>query len=238
MSIPQLSIQARIISSKLLTYDDIGYTYDHQNSQYDSKESSVITCNIALRSRISGKSLTTFTSKALIQNNLTTFTMKSRMSQKQGYPIPDSYNPQIAVFTETALYVKGSIKDRVLGLTTFRMKSSIKPQRTTSVSFMAFISNGQSIHMRAYIAAWRNYVQLTCSYDARSLCKKGLRMVFYTRDVYQVRSLTAQARIIRTSKKRFTVHFIVPMTEPITINTPKLNFVHLLSAKAFIGRPL
>jgi hypothetical protein len=162
--------------------------------------------------------------------------MKSRVSQRQGYPIPASYDPQIAVFTATQQTMRGSLLGLSLGIKTIGLRGRINPAKTTTFTFKAHLVSGQSFSMKANVTPWRTYVHLPCSFTVQSVAKKYLRMVFYTGGVYSVPQFTSQARIIKVAKKRFTAHFIVPMpaVTGVLTNSNSMNYKQVMGIKAFI----
>lgn len=165
--------------------------------------------------------------------------MRGRISQRQGWPVPESGDDQWYIFTETALRARGSIADVTHSEATISGRARVKPYRLTTLSTMAKLVTGQNLQMRAKITAWRTYVYLPCSFNVRKLVTKRIRMVFYTQGFYGVGILTAKARIVRTITTRFTGHFIVPI--PATTGTVltfnisgQMSYMRQLSTKAFI----
>lgn len=263
----QLSIRARISGPSPLTYDDIGFIYNHPNTTYDNRAHTVqllsIQANIlstgvqhsdtftakayialvisktfTAKSRISKGNSNTLSIKSTIQNNIATFTIKSRLSQKQGYPIPASYDPQIAVFTPTQLLLRASLSGISLGTKTIGLRCRIKPGKTVTFTGQARLVSGQSLSMKASITAWRTYVHLPCDFTVQIVAKKRLRMVFYTEGTYSTPQFTVKARIIKVARKRFTGHFIVPMpaVTGLLTNSSNITYKHVMGMKALIGR--
>lgn len=244
----QLSIRARISGPNPLTYDDIGFIYNNLYTTYDNRSQIIaIRANVipavftstktfTTKSRIQKVGLTTLSMGSSIQNNLTTFTIKTRVSQRQGYPIPASYDDQIAVFTATQQFIRASLSGLSLNTKTIGLRCRIKPGKTVTFTGQARLVSGQSLSMRANLTAWRTYVHLPCSFTVQSMVKKALRMVFYTEGVYSTYQFTIKARIIKKAKKRFTGHFIVPMpaVTGLLTNNSNTTYKHVMGMKAFI----
>jgi hypothetical protein len=249
----QLSIRARISGPTPLTYDDIGFIYNHPYAIYDNRARTVQL--LSLRSfiiHVEAPGLATFTTKtriskstsntlsilSTIQNNRANFTIKSRLSQRQGYPIPASYDPQIAVFVATQQYIRASLTGISLKTKTISLRCRIKPGKTTTFTGQARLVSGQSIGIKANIIAWKTYVHLPCDFTVQIVVKKRLRMVFYTEGTYWTPKFTTKARIVKVAKKRFTGHFIVPMpaVTGLLTNSSNTTYKHVMGIKAFIGR--
>lgn len=263
----QFSVRAHISGPTPLTYDDIGFIYNQPNTLYDNKARTVqllyVKANIlstgvqhsntftskayiaikytktfTAKSRISKGNFNTLSIRTSIQNNITTLTIKSRLSQRQGYPIPASYDPQIAVFTATQLYIRSYLKGLSLGTQTIGLRCRIKPGKTVTFTGQARLVSGQSLSMKANLTAWRTYRHLPCNFTIQIVVKKRLRMVFYTEGTYGISQFTTKARIIKVARKRFTGHFIVPMpaVTGLLTNSSNINYKYVIGMKAFIGR--
>lgn len=201
-----LSMLASI--KKVPKYDDLSLTYNALNRVYGGQLK--IVPRITMRANIATTILRTLASKArlFIGSNLE---VRGRVSQRQGWPIPNSYDEQMNVFTDTSLYIKTSISEALQYKNDLGIRSRIHPTRITTLNSRARLIAGQSMQLKAKITAWRTYIHLPCSYTIQSVVNKRLRMVFYSMGTHQTMEIGVRARVIQKKRIKFTGHFIISM---------------------------
>ena len=107
-----------------------------------------------------------------------TFLMQARLSRRQGWPIPDSDDPGLYLFTDTRLYTRAFISGPSLGSNLLRMKAKIRLGGNFGIQLGAFITLAGKFSMRGRISG-KTSQSVVMTYDVQktSLVKAVMQFV-------------------------------------------------------------
>lgn len=192
-----------------------------------SRLKKTINQSIGAHSFIRGYQLKTLVAKANIQVTYH-FTAKGRVNptisgrvrilRYQGWPIVETEDPGYFLFTDTRLYSRANIY-RYLAQPTYLLRAlgRVTYAKTLEMTAKARINTGQKLSIRANILPRFFSTHVTAQFSIQRVVSSSVRMVFYMQGLYTGQTLTAKARIVKTSQTRVTGHFMVP-TQPVLIN--------------------
>jgi hypothetical protein len=165
---------------------------------------------LSARTRVRKLDLATFSSKAWITGDQR-FSVRARVSRRQGWPIPDTDDPYFEMWQDTRLYGRANLTN-YLALTTqtIRIKGRVTYSQTLALTAKARIVTAQTLQIRANIVPRFLTTHLPVSFRVQETAQRKLRVVFCTEGYSRNRTFTVRARIQQSYSYRVTGHFIVP----------------------------
>lgn len=160
-----------------------------------------------MRARISRQSTVTLTMRARIrQYHL--LNMRTRVSRRQGWPVPDVGDPALDGFTPTQLTMKASVLPPSFGLASIQARAKVLHQSTHNLNVRCRIVIAKQIQMKARVSN-KVSVAVPMTYDVSKTVQVRRSMVFYVSGSFEKQSVQFRAYIIKTKRSRITGHFLV-----------------------------